>query len=91
MPHRAASPAAVPGHLGAAGRVELRRRRPVAGQEVVHVIRGGVARVARVDHQDRTAGPGQRDRAAQPGRAAADHHYVIALIHELTMVCAGAS
>ena len=74
-------PAAVPGHLGAPGRVELPGRRAVPGEEVVHVPGGRVARVPRVDHQDRTAGPGQRDGAAQPGRAAADHYHVIDLIH----------
>jgi len=47
---------------------------------------GRVARVPRVDHQDRTAGPGQHDGAAQPGRAAADHYYVIDLIHAPTII-----
>jgi len=80
-------PAAVPGYLGAAGRKELGRRGAVPAEEVVHVGGRGVARVARVDDQDRAPGPGQRDRAAQPGRAAADHHDVIALVlvHALTI------
>ena len=84
-------PAAVPGHLGAPGRVDLPGRRAVPGEEVVHVPGGGVARVPRVDHQDRTAGPGQRDRAAQPGRAAADHYHVIALIHAPRIIRADAT
>ena len=71
---------AVAGDLGAARRVELRRRRAVAGEEVVHMVRRAVAWLSRVNHQDRAAGPGQRDRAAQPGRATADHEYVIALV-----------
>ena len=80
-------PAAVPPHLGAPGRVELGRRRAVPAEEVVHVAGRGVARIARVHDQDRAAGPGQRHRAAQPGRAAADHHDVIVLvlIHVPTM------
>ena len=47
----------------------------------------GVARVPRVDQQDRAAGPGQRERAVQPGRAAADHHDVIVLVltHAMTI------
>src|SRR5204863_4996271 len=78
-------PTAVPPHLGAPGRVELGRRGAVPAEEVVHVAGRGVARVARVDDQDRAAGSGQRDRAAQPGRAAADHHDVIVLVHALTI------
>jgi hypothetical protein len=79
--------AAVPPHLGAPGREELGRRRAVPAEEVVHVSGWGVARVARVDDQDRAAGPGQRDRAAQPGRPAADHHdvVVLVLVHALTI------
>jgi hypothetical protein len=79
-------PAAVPGHLGAPGRVDLPGRRAVPGEEVVHVPGGCVARVPRVDHQDRTAEPGQRDGAAQPGRAAADHYHVIDLVHATTII-----
>jgi hypothetical protein len=78
-------PAAVPGYLGASGRRELGRRGAVPAEEVVHVAGRGVARVTRVDDQDRAAGPGQRHRAAQPGRAAADHHDVIVLVHALTI------
>jgi hypothetical protein len=84
-------PAAVPGHLGAPGGVDLPGWRAVPGEEVVHVPGGRVARVARVDHQDRTAGPGQRDRAAQPGRAAADHDDVIDLIHAPRIIRADAT
>src|SRR6185369_15322954 len=78
-------PAAVAGHLVAAGRIDLRRRCTIAGEEVVYVAGRGVARVTRVDHQDRAARPGQGDRAAEPGGAAADHHDVIAVIHAPTM------
>ncbi len=84
-------PAAVPGHLGAPGRVDLPGRCAVPGEEVVHVPGRRVTRVPRVDHQDRTAGPGQRDRAAQPGCAAADHYHVIDLIHASTIIWAGIS
>ncbi len=77
--------AAVAGYLRAAGRVNVRRRRAVAGEEVVHVAGRGVARLARVHHQHRAAGPGQRDRAGQPGRATADHHDVIGPVHAPTM------
>jgi hypothetical protein len=80
-------PPAVPGYLGAPGRKELGRRGAVPAEEVVHVAGLGVSRVTHVDDQDRAAGPGQRDRAAQSGRAAADDHdvVVLVLVHALTI------
>jgi hypothetical protein len=51
----------------------------------VYVAGRRVARIARVDDQHRSAGPGQRDRAAQPGRTTTDHHDVKVLIHAPTM------
>ena len=61
-PSRAARPAAMPS----------RPSRPCTPG------RRRVARRARVDHQHRPPGPGQHQRPAQPGGAAADHHHVVA-------------
>ena len=40
-----------------------------------------VARLPGVDHQHRAPRPGQGQRPAQPGGAAADHHHVVRLVH----------
>ena len=51
---------------------------PSRRQVVVHAAGRGVARLARVDHQHRPAGPRQGQRPAQAGGAAADHDHVVA-------------
>ena len=40
-----------------------------------------VARLPGVDHQHRAPRPGQRQRPAEPGGSAADHHHVVGLVH----------
>ncbi len=67
-------------HLRAPRGVKDVGGRAVLGQEVVHVPGGRVARVAAIDEQDRPARSQQPDRSGQPGRAATDHHDVIAVI-----------
>ena len=55
------------------------RRYAVVAQQRVHAVGGRVARFAAVHHEHRPACPGQHQRAAQPGRAAADHQYLVVL------------
>ena len=50
---------AVPGDLLASQPRQLGWREPVAGEEAVHVLGGGVARFAGVDDRDAAPGPGQ--------------------------------
>jgi hypothetical protein len=45
---------------------------------------GRVARLAGVEDQDRAAGPGQGQRAAEPGGTAADHDHV-EFVHAATV------
>ena len=52
-------------------------RHALAAQVGVHALGRCVARLTRVDHQDRAAGPGQRQRPAQAGGAATDDHHVV--------------
>ena len=65
--------------LGAADRQQLGRRGALPAEVVVHVVGRGVAGIARVDHQDRAAGPAQGQRPAQAGGSAADDDDVVAL------------
>ena len=71
--------AAVAVHLGPAALQQFGGRHPVAGQQPVYARGRGIARLARVDDQHRTARPGQHQRPAQPRGTAADHHHVIAI------------
>ena len=74
-------PTAVAAHLRAPRREQLAGRRALAPQQAVHAGGRGVARRTRVDDQHRPARPRQHERSVQPGGTAADHHYVISLVH----------
>ena len=71
---------AVRRHLGAADLEQLQRVDPLTAQVVVGVVGGRVAGLARVDDQHRPLRATERHRAAQPGRAATDHHHVVLLV-----------
>src|SRR5690606_19112817 len=58
----------------------------LAPEEPVHAGRGGVARLARVDHGDPPPGAGEREGTAQPGGAATDHQYVVRRVQILVHV-----
>jgi len=45
---------------------------PVARQEVVHAVAGGVAAGSTIDHQRLPACPAEGERCAQPGRSGTD-------------------
>ena len=67
---------------------EVGRRHPVAGQEPLHVRRGGVAWRSGVDHGDPAPRPAQHESRAQAGGPAADHHHVIAPVSSMAITSA---
>ena len=73
----AADAGARPFGLLRADQDELGRGGAVAGQVAVDPGGGGVAGLSAVDEDDGPAGPGQRHRGAEPGRAPADHDGVV--------------
>ena len=69
--------AAVPRDLVPAGGEQLGGWQAVAGEVAVHVGGRGVARLARVDHEDLAAGAGEDQGCGQAGGASADDGYVV--------------
>ena len=72
--------AAVGHQVGPALLEQCERGGALPAEQVVHPRGGGVARGAGVHHQHPSPRPRQRDRPAQPGGAASDHHHVVPVL-----------
>ena len=64
-------------HLGAAGRQKVGGGHPVAGEEAVHLGRGGIAGFTGVDHQRGPPRSGEHKGRAEAGGPTADDDHVV--------------